>query len=149
VNGGLSPEALDLLLSEPIVARLATIDDDGYPYVVPIWTEWDGTAIWLVARARSAHAAHLALRPKVALSIVRPDSADTRALILGRAEVVAGPGPLAGEMEAFARRMARRYDGAAGDRYIDESLGWPRVLVRITPDRIRSWGDPGWHPRYR
>jgi hypothetical protein len=62
---------------------------------------------------------------------------------------VAGPGPLAGEMEAAARRMARRYEGADGDRYIDESLDWPRVLVRITPTRIRSWGDPDWHPRYR
>lgn len=148
MSGGLSPEALDALLRETIVARLATIDDDGYPYVVPVWTEWDGSAMWLVARARSAYAAHLAARPKVALSIVRPDADDTRALILGHAEIVSGPGPLEGETEAMARRMARRYEGAEGDRYIDESLGWPRVLVRIVPDRIQSWGDPGWHPRY-
>ncbi|HEX7472834.1 MAG TPA: pyridoxamine 5'-phosphate oxidase family protein [Candidatus Limnocylindrales bacterium] len=149
MSGGLSPEALDALLREPIVARLATIDDEGYPYIVPVWTEWDGTAMWLVARARSAYAAHLTARPKVALSIVRADVADTRVLILGRAEIVAGPGPLEGEMEAVARRMAGRYEGADGDRYIEESLAWPRVLVRIAPDRIQSWGDPGWHPKYR
>jgi PPOX class probable F420-dependent enzyme len=149
VSGGLSPEALAALLREPIVARLATIDDDGYPYVVPVWTEWDGTAMWLVARARAAYAAHLTARPKVALSIVRPDDADVRVLILGRAEVVAGPGPLDGEMEAVARRMARRYEGADGDRYIDDSRSRPRLLVRIAPDRIQSWGDPDWHPRYR
>lgn len=146
---GLSPEALDALLRETIVARLATIDDDGYPYVVPVWTEWDGNAMWLVARARAAYVGHLAARPKVAISIVRPDADDTRALILGRAAIVAGPGPLEGEMEAMARRMARRYEGIEGDRYIDESLAWPRVLVRIDVDRIQSWGDPGWHPRYR
>ena len=145
----LAPDALDTLFREAIVARLATIDDDGYPYVVPVWTEWDGSAMWLVARARSAYAAHLAARPKVALSIVRPDAADTRALILGRAEVVAGPGRLEGEMEAMARRMARRYEGAAGDRYIRESLEWPRILVRIVPERIQSWDDPGWHPTHR
>jgi hypothetical protein len=52
-------------------------------------------------------------------------------------------------MEAMARRMARRYEGPDGDRYIDESLAWPRVLVRIDVDRIQSWGDPDWHPRYR
>lgn len=149
MSGGLSPEALDALLREPIVARLATIDDEGYPYIVPVWTEWDGSAMWLVARARSAYAAHLAARPRVALSIVRADVADTRVLILGRAEIVAGPGPLEGEMEAVARRMATRYEGADGDRYIEESLAWPRVLVRIVPDWIRSWGDPGWHPKYR
>jgi PPOX class probable F420-dependent enzyme len=149
VTGGLSPEALDALLRETIVARLGTIDDEGYPYVVPVWTEWDGRAMWLVARARAAYVAHLVARPRAALSIVRADAADTRALILGRAEIVAGPGPLEGEMEALARRMARRYDGPDGDRYIDESRAWPRVLIRIVPDRIQSWGDPGWHPRYR
>ena len=62
---------------------------------------------------------------------------------------MAGPGRLEGEMEAMARRMARRYEAPDGDRYIDESLAWPRVLVRIDVDRIQSWGDPGWHPRYR
>ena len=67
LSGGLAPEALDALLRETIVARLATIDDDGYPYVVPVWTEWDGSAMWLVARARAAYVAHLTARPKVAL----------------------------------------------------------------------------------
>jgi hypothetical protein len=126
--GPLSRDALDALLREPIVARLGTIDADGYPVIVPIWTEWDGEAIWLV---------------------VRDDAADTRALILGRAEIVEGPGPLSGQLEAVARRMARRYEGADGDRYIEESLAWPRLLVRVVPDRIVSWGDAGWHPRYR
>jgi PPOX class probable F420-dependent enzyme len=148
-GGGLEPVALDALLRETIVARLGTIDDDGYPYVVPVWTEWDGSAMWLIARARAAYVGHLAARPKVALSIVRGDADDTRALLLGHAEIVAGPGRLEGEMEAMARRMARRYEGPDGDRYIDESLEWPRVLVRIMPDRIQSWGDPGWHPKYR
>jgi PPOX class probable F420-dependent enzyme len=147
--GPLSSEALDALLREPIVARLGTIDADGYPVIVPIWTEWDGEAIWLVVRAKADYAANLFARPKVGLSIVQADAADTRALILGRAEIVEGPGPLKGRLEAVARRMARRYEGADGDRYIEESLTWPRLLVRIVPERIVSWGDPGWHPRYR
>jgi PPOX class probable F420-dependent enzyme len=149
VSGALSPEALDALLHEPIVARLGTIDPDGYPIVVPVWTEWDGSSVWLVARARADYAANLIARPKVSLSIVRGDAADTRVLIVGRAEVVEGPAPLAGRMEEVARRMARRYEGEAGERYIDESRSWSRLLVRIVPDRIVSWGDPGWHPRYR
>jgi PPOX class probable F420-dependent enzyme len=146
--GPLTREALDALLREPIVARLGTIDADGYPVIVPVWTEWDGDAIWLVARAKADYAANLRARPKVSLSVVR-DDADTRALILGRAEIVQGPGPLSGRLEAVARRMARRYEGADGDRYIEESRSWPRLLVRVVPDRIVSWADPGWHPRYR
>jgi PPOX class probable F420-dependent enzyme len=145
----LSPEALDALLREPIVARLGTVDADGYPVIVPIWTDWDGEAIWLVVRARADYAANLQDRPKVGLSVVRADAADTRALILGRAEIVEGPGPLRGRAETIARRMAVRYEGPDGERYIDESREWPRLLVRIVPERIVSWGDPGWHPRYR
>ena len=148
-GGPLSSDALDALLREPIVARLGTIDADGYPVIVPIWTEWDGEAIWLVVRANADYAANLQARPKVGLSVVRADAADTRALILGRAEIVEGPGPLRGQAEAIARRMAVRYEGPDGERYIDESLEWPRLLVRIVPERIVSWGDPGWHPRYR
>jgi PPOX class probable F420-dependent enzyme len=147
--GPLSAQQLDTLRREPIVARLGTIDADGYPIVVPIWTEWDGSAIWLVVRSKADYAANLRERPKVCLSVVSSDPADTRALILGRAEIVEGPGPLSGRLEAIARRMAHRYEGDAGDRYINESLSWPRLLVRVVPDRIVSWGHPGWHPRYR
>ena len=148
-RGPLSAAELDALLREPIVARLGTVDADGYPVIVPIWTEWDGSAVWLVVRSRADYAANLRERPKVCLSVVRADAADTRALILGRAEIVEGPGPLSGRVEAVARRMAQRYEGEAGERYIDESLAWPRLLVRVVPDRIVSWGDPDWHPRYR
>jgi PPOX class probable F420-dependent enzyme len=147
--GPLSREALDALLREPIIARLGTIDADGYPVIVPVWTEWDGVAIWLVARAKADYSANLRAHPKVSLSVMRDDDADTRALILGRAEIVEGPGPLSGRLEAVARQMARRYEGADGDRYIEESRSWPRLLVRVVPDRIVSWGDVGWHPRYR
>ncbi|HLO36178.1 MAG TPA: pyridoxamine 5'-phosphate oxidase family protein [Candidatus Deferrimicrobium sp.] len=147
--GALTPAALDRLLREPIVARLGTVDAEGYPVVVPVWTEWDGEVIWLVVRAKADYAANLRARPKVGLSIVRADAADTRALVLGRAEIVAGPAPLSGRTEEIARRMAARYEGPAGDRYIEETRGSPRLLVRIIPDRIVSWGDPGWHPRYR
>jgi PPOX class probable F420-dependent enzyme len=149
MSGALLPEELDAFLREPIIARLGTIDPQGYPVIVPIWTEWDGSAIWLVARARADYAANLVARPQVSLSIARDDAADTRALIVGRAEVVEGPGPLAGRMEEIARRMALRYEGDSGDRYIAESRAWPRLLVRVVPERIVSWADPGWHPRYR
>ena len=148
MSGGLTPEQLDELLREAIVARLGTITPDGYPHIVPVWTAWDGGAIWLVARAKADYVVNLSANPRVSLSIVRPDAAETRALILGRAEIIEGPAPLSGRMDSIAREMALRYEGEAGERYIEESQGWPRVLVRIVPERITSWGDPGWHPRY-
>lgn len=147
-HGGLEPDAISALFGRPIVGRLATIDADGFPAIVPVWFEWDGTAIWIVARARARYVDDIRRDPRVALSIVDPDDPDVRAHIRGRAEVVAGPAPLEGETLALARRLAERYEGASGLAYIETSRPWERCLIRIAPDRLTSWGSPDWHPRY-
>jgi hypothetical protein len=95
-SGGLTADEIDALLRRPVPARLATLDSDGYPSIVPVWLEWDGSTAWIVARA-----------------------------------------------------MAERHEGAAGLAYIEQTLDWPRVLVAITVQQVRSWGSPDWHPRYR
>ncbi|HEX5465305.1 MAG TPA: pyridoxamine 5'-phosphate oxidase family protein [Candidatus Limnocylindrales bacterium] len=150
-QGALSPQERDALLREPIVAALGTIDDEGFPYVVNIWTEWDGESIWLLCRAKAAYVDHMRARPKVSILVARGDAAQTRVLVLGLAELVAGPAPLTADdrLREVATRMAVHYRGDAGARYIDESLAWPRTLFRIRPIRFRGWGHIDWHPRYR
>lgn len=150
-SGALTTAERDALLGEPIVASLSTTTADGYPYVVHVWTEWDGEAVWLLCRAKAAFVQHIRERPRVALLVARSDVAQTRVMIMGDAEVVEGPGPLVqgDRLHGYALRMARRYRGEAGVRYIAESMAWPRVLVRIQPVRFVGWGDIDWHPRYR
>lgn len=150
-QGALTREELDQLLREPIVASLATTTADGYPYVVHVWTEWDGENVWLLCRAKAAFVQHLRERPKIGLLIARSDAAQTRVLIMGEAEVVEGPATLSENRRLLeaASRMAVHYRGDAGARYIEESLEWPRCLVRIRPVRLIGWGDIDWHPRYR
>ena len=53
-NGKLSQDEINEFLAGPIVARVATIDEDGLPYITPVWQEWDGAALWIVPRERSA-----------------------------------------------------------------------------------------------
>jgi len=36
---------IDLFLSAPRIARVATVRPDGRPHVVPIWYEWDGLVL--------------------------------------------------------------------------------------------------------
>jgi PPOX class probable F420-dependent enzyme len=146
--GGLAPGELAALLARPVVGRLATVDPDGYPAIVPIWFEWDGSALWIVARERSRYVADIRRDPRVALSVVSPDDPDVRAHFRGRAEIVAGPMPLEGETLALARRLAERHEGATGLAYIESSRSLARYLIRIVPDRVTSWGSPDWHPRY-
>ncbi|MEO8229174.1 MAG: TIGR03618 family F420-dependent PPOX class oxidoreductase [Chloroflexota bacterium] len=147
--GGLGPVELDALLRRPVLGRLATIDPDGYPAIVPIWFEWDGHAILLVARGRARYLDDIRREPRVAFSVVADDDPDVRVHLRGRAEIVTDAAPLEGETLALARRLTERYEGPAGLDYIDASRSLERCVVRIVPDRTISWGSPDWHPRYR
>ena len=51
--GGMSEEERDAFLERGVVMRLACLDADGYPYVVPCWHEWRDGAFWVVPRQRS------------------------------------------------------------------------------------------------
>jgi len=147
-SGRLTRPALDTLLRRPLLARLATVDPGGYPAIVPVWIEWDGSAAWIVARAGAGYVADVRRDPRVCLSVVADDDPDLRAQLFGRAEVVVDAAPLAGRTLEIARRMARRYEGKPGLAYIERSRDWPRVLLRVVPSRIVSWGSADWHARY-
>ena len=49
-NSKLTPAEVKEFLAKPVVARIATIDENGVPYVTPVWQEWDGQAFWIVPR---------------------------------------------------------------------------------------------------
>jgi len=140
----LSKEELDNYLRQPLLCRLATVQEDSSPYVVPLWQEWDGEALYVVAREQSRYVKHVEREPRVAVTI---DDAEARVLILGRAEIVEGP-TTEGQWVDIAFRMAERYGGEGGLQYLRGTLTRPRYLIRIVPETITSWTGGGWHPRY-
>ncbi len=148
-TGALARPDIDRLLRRPLIARLATVDPDGYPAIVPVWHDWDGQAAWLVARAEARFVEDIRRDPRVGLSVVADDNPDLRVQLRGWATIVEGPGPLAGRMLEIARAMGERYEGPAGLAYIETSREWPRCLIRIDPVRLVAWGSPEWHDRYK
>ncbi len=46
--GRLNEAEVTAFLAEPQLARLACLDDEGWPYVVPCWQEWDGDSFWVI-----------------------------------------------------------------------------------------------------
>ncbi len=52
-NRGLTKEEIVEFLSGPIVARIATVKEDGAPYIAPIWQYYDGEVMWVIPRERS------------------------------------------------------------------------------------------------
>jgi PPOX class probable F420-dependent enzyme len=143
----LSRAELDELLARPIVGRLATVRADGWPSVVPVWVDWDGTVAWVIARAASRYVEDIRREPRVCLSVVDDADPDRRVQLFARATIAAEP--LADSTLAMARRMAQRYEGRAGLDYIERSREWPRVIIQLQPQRVVSWTSPDWHARYR
>ncbi len=75
----------------------------------------------------------------------------TRVLVQARAEILEGPvAPAASpRILELTRRLSVRYLGPGGMAYAEKTLGRPRVLVRLTPIRWRTWTGREWHARYR
>lgn len=55
----MSPDERDAYLGEERVLRLATIDEDGWPAVVPVWFVWHEGAFWVWNLTRAKRTARL------------------------------------------------------------------------------------------
>lgn len=145
---GLTAEEIAEFLAGPVVARVATVDGDGMPYITPVWEEWDGTALWIVPREKAAWVRHIQANPRVAVSCALDSSPYTRVLFRGTAEIVFGPAPMAGQCLEVANRMAVRYLGERGPEYLVPTLDRPRYLVKVAPTKTISWEGVEWSEKY-
>ncbi len=145
---GLTPEEIMAFLAGPVVARVATIDEDGLPYITPVWEEWDGEAMWIVPREKSEWVKHIKLNPYVAISCAMDSGTYARVLMRGRAEIYAGPEPMQGKCLEIANRMAVRYLGEHGPEYLVPTLNRPRYLIKFVPDQLISWEGVEWADKY-
>lgn len=148
--GAIGREEMDEMLAQGIVCRLAVLDDDGWPYVVPVWFEWDPDegVLWVIPRERSAWARYMVREPRVAFTIDTPEPPYRKVAAQGIAEVVEEPN-VGGAWVEIARRMSVRYLGPHGDDYLEPTLDRPRWLFRIRPQKLLTWQGVDWHPRYK
>ncbi len=50
--GVMEQDEIAIFLEEPNIARLAPVDAEGWPYVVPVWQEWTDAKFWVVPREK-------------------------------------------------------------------------------------------------
>jgi nitroimidazol reductase NimA-like FMN-containing flavoprotein (pyridoxamine 5'-phosphate oxidase superfamily) len=65
----MSPAELDAFLDEERVLRLATLDDDGWPAVVPVWFVWHDGAFWVWNLTRAKRTSRLRTGTKTAFVV--------------------------------------------------------------------------------
>ena len=126
----------DAFLQETRIAKLATLNEDGSPNVIPVWYEWDGAIARLFTTRTSAKVRRIRRDPRVALSVEDGVGAPEAWVTIEGVATVDETGGW-----ELARRLAARYYDEA--RAAETLASWARiegewVTIRITPSRIRS-----------
>ena len=137
------PRALDEkeiadLLGRDVPARLATIDKDGFPHVVPIWFVWDGHAFYMTSLPDRAHVKRLTRDPRASICVdVEEDERDdgerpNRAVrAVGPAEVFVDDG---GD---WTRRITEKYiHGPGREAMLATRTSQERWVIRLQPVRM-------------
>ncbi len=89
---GLLSDEVRAFLQKPLLARMSTIDRDGYPHTVPVWFGLDGDDVMVIATRDTRKVGHIALNPKGAL-VVGGDFGDGAGYLLkGEFTVEEDPG---------------------------------------------------------
>jgi hypothetical protein len=144
--GGMSEFEREAFLARGEAMHLACLKPDGSPYITVCWHDWHDGSFWLVPRQRSRWAQ--LLRADGRLSFVIDDD-ETMEKVIGEgvAELVEEPN-VGGRWVEVATRMAVRYLGPDGPRYLEPTLNQPRWLFRFEPVNVQTWQGVGWAKRY-
>jgi PPOX class probable F420-dependent enzyme len=148
--GLMSDEERDEFLAGSTLARLAVLDENGWPYVQPVWYHWEPSegVFYIVARKKSAWAEFMKRDPKVALTIDGETRPYKKVSVQGTAEVIEEPN-VGGRWVEIAKLMSVRYLGEHGPSYMTPTLDKPRWLFKITPTNLATWQGVEWHPKYK
>ena len=154
--GGLTEQEFELFLSGNSLARLAVLTSDGRPYVVPVWYQWDGSAMWFVGRQRAEWCKMVQADGRVSCVIdsehSEPDESGKsmeipKVMMQGNAEIIEEPN-VGGKWVDVAKEMSYRYLGPNGPEYLTGTIDQPRWLIKMTPTKVRSWKGVGWAKKY-
>ena len=137
-------DAVQVKLEEARVARLATLDAACGPHIVPVCFAYDGKVFYTavdrkpkrVVPERLARLRNISAAPQVALVIDKYDEDWTRlwyVLVRGTAKLVAKSAH--GERTRAIRQLRAKYPQYAAGMLADNA-----PIIRITPERITSWG---------
>jgi PPOX class probable F420-dependent enzyme len=95
---------IEQLLGAPHMGVLATVDAKGRPEGTPIWFDWDGEHVRILAHHASRKAKNIRQNPNVSLT-VDTRQPPYRGVVLRGTALLSGPDP------ALRRRLAVRYLG--------------------------------------
>lgn len=145
--GGMSQAETEAFLAGDPLCRLGCLDDEGWPYVVPVWYHYKDGGFYIIPRAKSVWAKYIKNDPRVYVCI---DTAEgmRKVMVRGKAEVIE-EAVLDGKWVEIATEMSVRYLGENGPKYLEPTLVEPRWLLFVKPDSTITWQGVDWADRYK
>ena len=132
------PDELEEFLTQTrIFAKVGTTNHDGWPYVNPVWYEYDAGAFYIITKELAGLTQNLRRDPRCAILVENPEPPYKRVLVLGQAEFIDE------DWIERGRRMVLRYLGEAGLDYFEATRNLPRVTIRVNPVKVTSWNGGG------
>lgn len=117
------------LFATKALAHVATVDEEGAPYVTPVWVDLEGDEVLINTALGRVKARHLANDPRVALSMTDLDNPEVAVTLRGRVSRFTTEGA-----DDAIDRLAKKYLGV--EEFGDRRPGQVRVSVYISPDHI-------------
>jgi Pyridoxamine 5'-phosphate oxidase len=131
----LSPAEIDSFLTEGgRIGKLGTLRDS-WPYVNPIWYEWDGDVFWIIGKPHAQFVKNIKQDERAFLVVDKADFPYVRVNVEGRAAIVSEA--WSDKWVDMTRRMTLRYVGNLD--YLEARLKYPLSVISLRPLRTNSW----------
>lgn len=143
----MSKGEIDAFLNKPLVARVATIREDGYPHVTPLWYYWDGRDFYLILGAGERprhHIANLRRNNKITVVVDTDTRPESKTLFEAQAVSIRGRAQLMTDektqVEIVPKVIGRYGFGSYVQAVLEDGKpGKNRVVVKIKPEKIIAW----------
>ncbi len=137
-------ETMAFLSERERLVRIATVDPDGMPRIVPAWFIHADGQIVFTPRQASAWYENIRRDPRVCLSIDEERQPYRKLIIQGRGEILFEPGKDSLWRELFERICNRYFPPQITEQYLADFGDLPRPLIGIplATSRVTSWRMP-------
>jgi|SRR5947209_3534281 len=143
--GGMAPlssaEIDEFLTAGARIAKLGTLRD-GWPYINPVWYEWDGSAFWVIGKPLAQFVKNLKHDERAFLVVDKDDFPYVRVNVEATGRVVSEAWE--DQWVEMTRRMTLRYIGNLD--YLEERLKFPLSVISLTPVRTNTWNPTTFPP---
>jgi PPOX class probable F420-dependent enzyme len=137
----MSDEEVTAFLEQSRTSTMATVGPDGTPHLIAMWYGYLDGKIYFETKAKSQKATNLRRDPKIASMIEAGDSYDQLRGVSVEGTATLIEDTTADEYWAAAISVFERYNGPYTEemRPFVEVMMNKRIVVRIDPERVRSW----------